>query len=203
MGVKRPGGEIPIISVTIRVAVVASSPTHPRSTEREVHWHTRTASSDGPARPFLPRWVMCPSGLSADVGEWSRAWVNEDPGVPVPGVQKGLRIGRSGSPPGPPFQTKRGKAVARCRSSPSAAPPLPPPPLPGRPQRGPFKRPARLRQPPRPPPPGPPLPAARSAGRAGVRPERAGRSAAPRETAAAGTRAAPEQEESARAAAMG
>lgn len=74
----------------------------------------------------------------------------------------------------------------------------PPPlssPLPGSPPRGPFKRPARLRQPPRPPPPGPPLPAAPSAGQAGVRPERAGRNAAPGKAVAAGTRAAREPEE--------
>lgn len=206
MGVERPGGEIPVIFVIIPCGSCCFI-THP-----QVHsaagllahrgcWHWR------PARPFLPCGVTCPSGLHTDVGEWPRAWGSEGSGVPVPRVQQGLRIGQSGSQQGPQFLTKRGDKGEQWLSWGAASgwpPPSLSPPLPGRPPRGPFKRPARLRQPPRPPPPGPPLPAAPSAGRAGVRPERAGRSAALGKEAAAGTRAARERvERSALAAAMG
>lgn len=35
--------------------------THPRSTALEAYWHTGPAGTGSPARPFLPRWVTCPS----------------------------------------------------------------------------------------------------------------------------------------------
>lgn len=147
-----------------------------------------------PSPPLPSSLSDLPVRLHTDVGEWPRAWGNEDPGVPVPRVQKGFRIGPSGSQPGPQFPTKRGNEGEQWlgwRAASWGPPPLSSP-LPGSRRRGPFKRPARLRQPPRPPPPGPPLPAAPSAGRAGVRPERAGPNAAPGKAVAAGTRAARE-----------